>query len=70
MRRVPRSSSATACCRPGPAPRFSRTPAEIGAPPRPRGSDSAAILRDWGFASDEVETWTAAGIVGTAKSTG
>jgi alpha-methylacyl-CoA racemase len=55
---------------PAPAPRFSRTPAEIGAPPRPRGSDSAAILRDWGFASDEVETWTATGIVGTAKSTG
>ena len=55
---------------PAPAPRFSRTPAEMGAPPRPRGADSQAILRDWGFAGDEIETWAAAGIVGVAKLTG
>ena len=55
---------------PAPAPRFSRTTAEIGAPPRPRGADSEAILRDWGFAGDEIESWTSAGIVGTAKLTG
>jgi alpha-methylacyl-CoA racemase len=52
---------------PAPAPRFSRTPAEMGAPPRLRGADSASILRDWGFAGDEIESWTSAGIVGTAK---
>ena len=55
---------------PAPAPRFSRTAAEIGAPPRSRGADSAAILHDWGFAGDEIETWRAAGIVGVAKLTG
>jgi len=55
---------------PAPAPRFSRTAAEIGAQPRSRGADSAAILHDWGFAGDEIETWRAAGIVGVAKLTG
>ncbi len=50
---------------PAPAPRFSRTPAEMGTPPRSRGADSASILHDWGFAADEIETWTSAGIVGT-----
>ena len=28
-----------------------RTAAEMGAPPRPRGADSEAVLRDWGFAA-------------------
>ena len=64
------SSSVDGVMQPAPAPRFSRTTAEIGAPPRPRGADSEAILRDWGFAGDEIESWTSAGIVGTAKLTG
>ena len=42
----------------------------MGAPPRPRGADGEAILRDWGFAGAEIETWTAAGKVGIAQLTG
>ena len=34
---------------PAPAPRFSRTPAEIEMPPAHPGQHSVAILRDWGF---------------------
>jgi len=35
---------------PAPAPRFSRTPSEIGAPPfRDNARDTAAVLRDWGI---------------------
>src|SRR4029453_10974508 len=33
---------------PGPAPRYSRTPCEMGAPARGRGADSAAVLRAGG----------------------
>ncbi len=35
---------------PAPAPRFSRTPAAIGAPPfRDNARDAAAVLKDWGI---------------------
>jgi alpha-methylacyl-CoA racemase len=50
---------------PAPAPRFSRTAAEIGAAPRPRGADSEAILRDWGFAVSEIDALRIAGVIGT-----
>jgi alpha-methylacyl-CoA racemase len=40
---------------PGPAPRFSRTPAAMPTPPRAPGADSAAILRDWGIGAVLVE---------------
>jgi alpha-methylacyl-CoA racemase len=49
---------------PAPAPRFSRTQCEMGASAPGRGADSAAILRDWGYAAGEVEELTKAGIVG------
>jgi alpha-methylacyl-CoA racemase len=55
---------------PAPAPRFSRTAAEIGAPPRPRGADSEAVLNDWGFAATEIDDLRAAGVIGTAKAAG
>ena len=53
---------------PAPAPRFSRTASEIGAPPRPRGADSEAVLRDWGFAASEIDALRSAGTIGTAKA--
>jgi alpha-methylacyl-CoA racemase len=33
---------------PAPAPRFSRTPAELSIPPRDPGADTDAVLADWG----------------------
>jgi len=51
---------------PGPAPRFSRTRSEIGSPPRARGTDSEAVLKDWGFAPAEIAELTKAGVVGAA----
>ena len=53
---------------PAPAPRFSRTAGEIGAPPRPRGADSEAVLRDWGFAASEIDALRSAGTIGTAEA--
>ena len=55
---------------PAPAPRFSRTRAEIGAAPRPRGADSEAVLRDWGFTAAEIDALRAAGVIGTGKPAG
>ena len=51
---------------PAPAPRFSRTSVEVGAPPRPRGADSEAVLADWGFAQAEIAELKQAGVVGVA----
>jgi alpha-methylacyl-CoA racemase len=51
---------------PAPAPRFSRTRATIGAPPRARGADCEAILRDWGFEAAEITAFESAGVVGPA----
>lgn len=39
---------------PAPAPRFSRTPGAISAPPPHPGQHTEAALSDWGFAADEV----------------
>jgi len=39
---------------PAPAPRFSRTPAGIGAAPPLRGEHTEAVLRDWGFDAAEI----------------
>ena len=49
---------------PAPAPRFSRTVPEMGAPPRPLGADTRAVLEDCGFAADEIAKLVGAGIVG------
>ena len=48
---------------PAPAPRFSRTPAEAGAPPREPGADSGAILADWGVDAAQIAKLVASGAV-------
>jgi alpha-methylacyl-CoA racemase len=53
---------------PAPAPRFSRTAAELGSAPSPRGADSEAVLCDWGFAQDEIVALQRRGVVGVAKT--
>ena len=40
---------------PAPAPRYSRTPAEISRPPAHPGQHSEEILRDWGFDAATIE---------------
>jgi len=39
---------------PGPAPRFSRTPAEISRPPSHAGQHTDQALADWGFSAEEI----------------
>ena len=48
---------------PAPAPRFSRTKAEIGGPPPARGEHSGEVLRDWGFDESEVAALKESGAV-------
>ena len=48
---------------PGPAPRFSRTPAEIARPSPNPGQHTAEALSDWGFDPDEVAHLRASGAV-------
>ena len=48
---------------PAPAPRFSRTPAELGAAPSSPGQDGAAVLADWGWSAASVEALRRAGVV-------
>ena len=58
IRTTPRaapSRSATAWCSPAPAPRFSRTPAELGSPPPLRGEHTEAVLADCGFSAAEID---------------
>lgn len=40
---------------PAPAPRFSRTPPEIAAPPSPPGRHTSQILHEFGFSAAEIE---------------
>ena len=40
---------------PAPAPRFSRTPSQLGRGPSTVGRDTRDALQDWGFDSDEVQ---------------
>ena len=49
---------------PAPAPRFSRTVPEVGAPPRPVGADTDAVLADFGFSAAEIARLKGAGVVG------
>jgi alpha-methylacyl-CoA racemase len=51
---------------PAPAPRFSRTQAEMGRPPRQPGADTDAVLADFGFAPAEIGRLKEAGVVGAA----
>ncbi|MBL8415209.1 MAG: CoA transferase [Propionivibrio sp.] len=46
---------------PAPAPRFSRTLAQIQRPPAVPGEHSEEILRDWGFCSDRIDSLKACG---------
>lgn len=49
---------------PAPAPRFSRTPAEVRHGPPDAGADCRNILNDAGFSTDEIETLIDAGTIG------
>ncbi|MGH9027776.1 MAG: CaiB/BaiF CoA transferase family protein [Acidimicrobiia bacterium] len=40
---------------PAPAPRFSRTPAEISGPPTAAGGDTNGALSAWGFDADDID---------------
>ena len=51
---------------PAPAPRFSRTPGEITAPPAHPGQHSIEILRDWGFDAARIDELIACRAVVTA----
>ena len=48
---------------PAPAPRFSRTPVAVQGPPPKAGEHSAAVLADWGFASERIDAMRAAGAI-------
>ncbi|HUH84839.1 MAG TPA: CaiB/BaiF CoA-transferase family protein [Stellaceae bacterium] len=51
---------------PGPAPRFSRTPAGKPTPPEAPGARGNASLVHWGFSAAEIEGLTRAGVLGGA----
>ena len=48
---------------PAPAPRFSRTPGRISAPPADAGTSNRAALGAWGFDQNEVRTLEATGVL-------
>jgi len=48
---------------PAPAPRFSRTPAATPRGPAARGSDTEAVLRDWGFPAAAVADLKQRGVI-------
>ncbi len=48
---------------PAPAPRFSRTAADVPDPPMHPGDGTEAVLADWGFAAGEVARLRDAGVV-------
>ena len=47
---------------PAPAPRFSRTPAEVLRPPPERGEGGAQALKDWGFGEEQLKALKAKGL--------
>jgi alpha-methylacyl-CoA racemase len=49
---------------PAPAPRFSRTPGRISAPPVTPGADTETALADWGIGADEIAALSEAGAIG------
>jgi alpha-methylacyl-CoA racemase len=49
---------------PAPAPRFSRTPLPVPAPPRHPGADTGIVLAGFGFSEAEVEALRGSGTVG------
>jgi alpha-methylacyl-CoA racemase len=48
---------------PGPAPRFSRTPAQISRPPSRPGQHTDEALADWGLSGGEIQSLRSAGAV-------
>lgn len=48
---------------PAPAPRFSRTPAEIRSAPPKRGADQESALTDWGISPTELDILRSAGAI-------
>ena len=48
---------------PAPAPRFSRTQAEIGATPALPGQHSAPVLADWGWNREQIEAFVQQGVI-------
>jgi alpha-methylacyl-CoA racemase len=48
---------------PAPAPRFSRTVAQVKGPPPAQGKPDDAVLRDWGFALEEIRILRDAGVL-------
>lgn len=48
---------------PAPAPRFSRTPAEVSCPPPQPGQDTVAALSDWGVPEDSISKLLSDGVV-------
>ena len=48
---------------PGPAPKFSRTKAEIQGPPPALGQDTEEGLAEWGFSRDEIAALVSSGAV-------
>jgi alpha-methylacyl-CoA racemase len=53
---------------PGPAPRFSRTPAGQPAPPRALGEGTHAALAEWGIGNERIETLLTAGVLGGSEA--
>jgi alpha-methylacyl-CoA racemase len=51
---------------PAPAPRFSRTRAELGARPKPPGADTAAVLALAGYGEAEIAKMIEGGVAGAA----
>ncbi|HTR75246.1 MAG TPA: CaiB/BaiF CoA-transferase family protein [Solirubrobacterales bacterium] len=52
---------------PAPAPRLSRTPSEISAPPCVPGEHSREVLSDWGFDGAEIDALEADGVTVTRE---
>jgi alpha-methylacyl-CoA racemase len=53
---------------PGPAPRFSRTPAGHPSPPRGLGEGSRAALADWGIPREKIDGLFSRGVLGEPKA--
>jgi alpha-methylacyl-CoA racemase len=53
---------------PAPAPKFSRTPGAVAAPPPETGEHTDDILRDWGFTATEIADLHQQGVVKTAMA--
>ncbi|HYN32363.1 MAG TPA: CaiB/BaiF CoA-transferase family protein [Ilumatobacteraceae bacterium] len=52
---------------PAPAPRFSRTVAEVSMPPAFAGAHTREVLSEWGVGVDLIESWEASGAVKQAE---